>query len=516
MKRNSVKKLGVIALSVAAVMSVFSGCSKAKSNSSTSEAAKTKTDITIARAYDAAGLDPGFLKENAQIVDNIFDRLIIRDKDLKLAPGLATEWKQVDDLTWEFKLRKGVTFHNGDSFSAKDVKYSIDRVLDPKNNAPTRSYISTVSRVDIVDDYTVRVITKVPDPIIPARFNRYPTEIVPKDYVEKVGQKAFSEKPVGTGPYKFVSWAKDKEIVLEANTKYWNGEPEVKKVTWRSIPESSSRISALITGEVDIALAVPPEEVNRVKSEKAVRISTVERGGNTVFIGLKTDQAPFNNLLVRKALNYAIDVNSIVKNVLNGAATATSSLIGPKDFGYAGEPEGYEYNPQKAKELLAQAGYPNGFSATLDSVNWYIRCDDVAQAIAAQLKEVGINITVNPVESTVYRTSVPAKKQSAMYFLGWSSTNTLDADAAIYSVLHSSDNYSTYKNPKVDALLDEARSTTDTTKRAALYKEIQNIVIEDAPRIFLYQESKFIGVSNSVNFEGRIDDAIPVSTISFK
>ena len=471
--------------------------------------------LVIARAYDAVGLDPGFLTENAQIVDNIFDRLVMRDEDLNLVPGLATEWSQLDDLTWQFKLREGVKFHNGEDFTAEDVKYSIDRVLDPEANAPTASYISSVDHVDIVDDYTVNVVTKTPDPLIPTRFNRYPTEIVPKDYVEEVGEEEFSENPIGTGPYKFVSWAKDEKIVLEANEDYWNGAPEIKTVEWKSIPEASSRVSALVTGEVDMALGVQPEQLDTIEQSDIADVSVVERGGNTVYIGLKTDQAPFDNKLVRQALNYAIDVDSIVEYVLGGAAVATNSLIGPKDTGYAGELEGYEYNPEKAKELLAEAGYPDGFETTLDSVNWYMHCDEVAQAVAGMLEEVGIKVTVNPVESSVYRTSVPNGEQSPMYFLGWSSTNTLDADAAIYAVLHSGESYSTYSNEEVDAMLDEARSCTDEEKRNELYAKIQDTVIEDAPRIFLYQENKYIGVNKNVSFTGRQDDSIPVSFISF-
>ena len=507
MKR--LKKALAVVLASTMLVASLAGCGGG------SEGASDDKSIVIARAYDVTGMDPGFLTENAQVVDNIFDRLIMRDENMELVPGLATEWSQIDDTTWEFKLREGVQFHNGEDFNAEAVKYSIDRVLNPDNNAPTYSYIKTVESVDIVDDYTVRVHTNIPDPLIPARFCRYPTEIVPPKYVEEVGQEEFSQNPVGTGPYKFVSWEKDDGVVLEANEDYWDGEPEVKKVTWRSIPESSTRISALLTGEVDIVAAVPPEELSRLESDDSVRVSEVERGGNTVFIGLKTDEAPFDNVKVRQALNYAVDVDSIVKNVLNDTAVVTSSLIGPKDFGYDGEPEGYEYNPEKAKQLLAEAGYPDGFSATLDSVNWYTKCDDVAQAVAAQLAEVGITITVNPVESTVYRTSVPAGEQSAMYFLGWSSTNTLDADAAIYSVLHSSDSYSTYNNPEVDAMLDQARSSMDDAEREQLYSDIQKIVLEDAPRIFLYQENKYLGVSNDIVWEGRIDDAIPVASMKF-
>jgi ABC-type dipeptide transport system, periplasmic component len=473
-------------------------------------------EVVIARSFDVAGMDPGFLKENAQVVDNIFDRLVMRDTEMKLIPGLATEWSQVDDLTWEFKLRQGVKFHNGEDFNAEAVKFSIDRVLDPASNAPTLSYISTIDSVEVVDDYTVRVKTKTPDPLIPTRFSRYPTEVVPPKYVKEVGNEVFAQKPVGTGPYKFVEWVKDDRVVLEANQDYWNGVPAVTKVTWRSIPESSTRIGALLAGEVDIATPVAPQDIETVSKSDKVRISKVERGGNIVYVGLKTDEKPFTDVRVRQALNYAIDRDSIVKSVLTDTAVKTFSMIGPKDFGYDGEPAGYTYDSEKAKKLLAEAGYPNGFETSLDCVNWYIKCTDVGQAIAAQLAQVGIKIKVNSIESSVYRTSVPAKKQAPMYFLGWSSTNSLDADAAIYAVLHSGQSYSTYSNAEVDKMLDSARSSTKPEERSQLYSSIQKNVIEDAPRIFLYQENKYIGVSNKIDWEGRIDDAIPVATMKAK
>ncbi|MCM3171842.1 MULTISPECIES: ABC transporter substrate-binding protein [Paenibacillus] len=506
-------------LLILTLLAVFAaGCSTTSKSGAgeeaTGEGQDQKLEITIARAFDVNGLDPGFLTENAQVVDNIFDTLVKRDAEEKLVPGLATSWSQIDDTTWQFKLREGVTFTNGEAFNADAVKYSLDRVLDPANNAPTASYVSTIQEVNVVDEYTVNVVTKKPDPLVPTRFNRYPTEIVPPKYAEEVGQEQFAQKPIGTGPYQFVSWDKGSNVVLEANPNYWGGEPDVKKVTFRSIPEASTRVSALLNGEVDLITAVSPEDREKIESSSTARLSTVERAGNTVYVGFKTDVKPFDDPKVRQALNYAIDVKSIVDKVLQGAAVQTNSLIGPKDFGYAGEPEGYSYDPEKAKQLLAEAGYPNGFSATLDTVSWYIKNTDVAQVIAEQLKAVGVNIKVNNVESSVYRTLVPAGKQSDMYVLGWSSTNTLDADAAIYAILRSGESYSTYANKDVDAKLDEARSVTDEAKRKQLYQEIQDEVLKDAPRIFLYQENQYYGVSDRLKWDGRVDGSIPVSTIS--
>lgn len=472
--------------------------------------------IVVARPFDIAGLDPGFLTENAQVVDNIFDTLATRDADMKLVPSLAESWEQVSDNLWEFTLRQDVEFTNGEKFDAAAVKFSIDRVLDPENQAPTLSYISTVAEVKAVDDYTAQVVTKNPDPLIPTRFSRYPTEVVPPAYVAEVGQEAFAQKPIGTGPYVFDSWDKGTSVTLLRNESYWGEKPEVAKVTFKAYPEAATRVSALERGEVDLVTGVGADQREKIEKSESAYLSTVERAGNIVYIGLKTEAAPFDDLKVRQALNYAIDKKSIVDFVLQGAAVATNSIIGPSDFGYAGEPAGYDYDPEKAKQLLAEAGYADGFEVQLDTVNWYLKNTDVAQAVAEQLRAVGVTVAINDVESSVYRQTVPAGQQSPMYVLGWSSTNTLDADAAIFAILRSGESYSTYDNPEVDKLLDEARFATTDTPRADLYKQIQDLYIADAPRIFLYQENQYYGISNKIDWQGRIDTALPVETIKAK
>ena len=249
-----------------------------------------KDDIVIGRAVSTQAMDPGFLREAATIVDNIFDTLVLRDKEMKLVPGLAVSWKALDDVTWQFKLREGVKFHNGEPFNAQAVKFTIDRVLDPKAKAPTISYIRTIDHVTVVDDYTVNVVTKKPDPLVPTRMSRYPTYIVPPAYIAKVGKDAFAQKPVGTGPYKFGEWVRDDHITLLANQEYWRGAPVVKKVTWRPIPESASRVAALMAGEVDIIDTLPVDQIKILEKNPQTKVEQVKNGGLIVYIGIKMDQ----------------------------------------------------------------------------------------------------------------------------------------------------------------------------------------------------------------------------------
>ncbi|EOC0436945.1 peptide ABC transporter substrate-binding protein, partial [Cronobacter dublinensis] len=233
------KRLSRKLLSLSVALSLFAPLSQASS-------------LTIAQPTSATAMDPGFLKEAATLVDNVFDTLVLRDAQMQLKPGLATHWEAVNDTTWQFDLRKDVKFTNGEPVNAAAVKFSIDRILDPANHAPTISYIRTIKSVEAVGDYQVRIHTNGPDPLLPTRMSRYPAYIVPPGYVSKVGAAEFARKPVGSGAYIVKTFIPDERVVMEANPNYWRGKPAIDEVTWRPIPEATARITALLTGEAQL------------------------------------------------------------------------------------------------------------------------------------------------------------------------------------------------------------------------------------------------------------------------
>lgn len=472
-------------------------------------------ELVIGRPVSTTAMDPGFLKEAATIVDNIFDTLVMRDENMKLVPGLALSWTAVDDTTWEFELRPDVTFHNGEPFNAEAVKFTIDRILDPEANSPTISYIRTVKGVEVVDDMTVRIMTDGPDPLLPTRMSRYPAYIVPPEYVQEVGRDEFARKPVGTGPYKFVEFVPDQHVILEANADYWRGAPDIDRVVWRPIPDATARVTALITGEVQLIEGVPADLTQLISSDDETELVKVPNGGLTIYLGLKSGETPLDNLKVRQALNMAIDRESIVENVLRGSGTVKGTQVGPYDFGYADIPVP-EYNPEKAKELLAEAGYPDGFDIAMQATRRYNNGAEVGQAIAQQFGEIGVNVDLEVPEWSVYIQQVPAGKQAPIYMLGWGSTQTLDADAAIYAIFHSGEPYSTVSNPELDKLLDESRKTVDAAKREEVLKQIQEVAAKQVPLLTLYQEDSLYGKRNEVEFTGRADARIPVFDIHMK
>lgn len=472
--------------------------------------------LTIGRPSSINGLDPGFLTGGTSesiVVDNIFDTLVARDSDMKLVPGLATSWKAIDDTTWEFTLRQGVKFHNGEDFDARSVKVSLDRVLDPEAKSPTVSYIRTIEAVEIVDPRTVRIITNGPDPLLPTRMSRYPSYIVPADYATSVSTAEFARKPVGTGPYKFVEFIPDRHVILEANADYWRGKPRIDRVVWRPIPDSTARLTSLLTGEVDLIESMPSDLTQMVVSNPDIDLVQVKNGGLTIYLGLVTSVPPLDNVKVRQALNIAIDRKTIVDNVLNGMASVRGTQVGPADFGYLDIPAP-KYDPQKAKQLLAEAGYPDGFDITLQASRHYMKDDVVAQAIAQQFAQIGVKANLDILDWSVYIQQVPRK--GPIFMLGWGSTQTLDADAAVYPILRSNEPYSTVSIPELDELLDASRRTVDPAERQEIYAKVQELSAEQVPLITLYQEDALYAKRANVEFSGRPDARIPIFDIDLK
>ncbi|MDP1779144.1 MAG: ABC transporter substrate-binding protein, partial [Anaerolineales bacterium] len=266
--------------------------------------------LTIAQASDINILDPKFLKgrETQNVLRMMFDSLFHRDDNMEIIPWLATSVENPDPLTWRFLLREDVKFSNGNDFRANDVKFTIGRLLEPDSGWSEKSIID---RVEVVDDYTVDIITKIPFPALLSRAVLW--HMTDEEYFNEVGIESFASSPVGTGPYKFVEWVKDEQVVLEANVNYWRGEPKIETIIFKPIPENATRIAALEAGDVDIIANVPPDYVKQ--PGQGVEIATAP-GTRAVFLGMNVNVAPFDDVRVRQAMNYVVDVPAIIESVL--------------------------------------------------------------------------------------------------------------------------------------------------------------------------------------------------------
>jgi peptide/nickel transport system substrate-binding protein len=449
-----------------------------------------------------------------EIGRNIFDTLLMRDRrTLRFMGSLAESWRLVNPTTWQFRLRSGVKFHNGEPCDAAAVKFSVERMSNPKQGSPHRGLISLIDHVVVLDRLTANVVTRQPFPLLPQRMSSGmcgTISIVPPDYLAQVGDAGFAAKPIGTGPYKFVEWIKDDHVTVEANPDYFLGKPSIDRVVFRIVPELSTRVAALVSGQADLVLYVPPEQINRVNSSGAAKVVVSHLGG-LVIMTVMTNylmKGPWEDVRVRRAINYAVDMDTIIKTVLAGYADPVGAPLERGAFGFDPSVKWWGYDPEQAKALLKQVGYGSGFSMTLNVPNHrYLNDVEVMQAIGSMLGAVGIDAKVQVWEQSVYVTRWNQRELLPDYMVAWGGGGLFDADL-LFNSLDSHSALSIYKNPDLDALLERARTTIDTVRRKSLYFKAQELVYQEAPLIKAYQQATIFGVSNRLDWQPWIDGMV--------
>ncbi len=472
-------------------------------------------DVTIAQGIDAEFLDVQMTNNIVTLIINgsIYDTLLTRDKQLQIVPRLALSYRLVSEKVWEVKLRQGVKFHNGEVFDANAVKFSFERINRADFKSPQKGWFGTIDHVEIVDPYTVRFHTKAADPAMPARMTLM-YQLAPK-YVAQVGDVQANLKPVGTGPFKFVEWSKNEKIVVEANDEHWTGKPAVRRATWRPIPELGARIASLQTGQADLIVNVPPDQAQTLSAGRNLRIEKIP-SCRIIYFGIaQIKGGPLADRRVRQALNHAVDVQGILDAVLLGNGKRINSSMPPNVWGYDASIPLYDYNPKKAKELLAAAGQSN-LTLTLQAPNGRWAMDkDIAQAIAGQLTENGIKTNVKIIgEWGSYVRSVLDHKTEDIFMNGWC-LPSLEPDHWVTPNLHTGEPVSQYSNPEVDKLMEQARAEMNAEKRKQLYSQLLKLIREDAPWIFGYQQMDIYGVSNRIKWTPRGDESIRLTEIGF-
>lgn len=488
MKRNLILG-GFLAISLAG-MSVLAGCSSSPDSTTDSgkaaEASQAGGTLTIARKADANNLDPQFITNIPSanyIYGKVYEGLLMTDKNMEYKPALATEWKQVDDLTWEFKLRQGVKFHDGTPFTAEAVKKTMERALDPKVNSPRASNFSMVKEVKAVDDNTVQFILSYPyAPLLSILASTEGSILSPKAIAEQADK--LSKNPIGTGPFKFQSWTPGQEMVLVKNDSYWGEIPKVDKVVYKVVPEDTTRVAMVESGEVQISDQLPVTELDRVKNSTTMTLARTE-GLGVEYIGFNVKKKPFDDVRVRQAFSYAIEKDSIIKGVYNGVGSKAISALSPKMIGFNSNLAEYTYNINKAKELLAEAGFPNGFKTSIVTDDRKERIN-LAEVVQSQLKGIGIDLEIKVMEYGAYL-DITGKGEHNLFIGGWGNA-TGDADYNQYNVFHSSShgskgNLAFYTNAEVDKLIEDGRREKDVEKRKAIYAKVQDIEMKESPLI---------------------------------
>jgi peptide/nickel transport system substrate-binding protein len=458
-----------------------------------------KKEITFVQGPDIVTLDPHLSTagNDTNATFNIFDNLVFRDVNNQLQPMLATEWTTTGDTQWTFKLRKDVTFHNGDPFTAADVKFTIERTYDPAAKTLVATVFTTIDKIETPDDYTVVFNTKQPDPLLPARLAFYGGQIMPAKYFQQVGA-GFADKPVGSGPYKFVEQVKDDRVVLEANSAYWGGAPTVSRVTIKPRPETAARIASLISGESDLAANIPPDQTDQVNRSGKTRTEPALYAGLWV-LGVNSKVAPLSNKLVKQALALAVDRQSIIKEIFRGQGLVPNGGIAAGDFAYDGTLPPLAYDPTKAKALLKQANYYDE-EIIIETTQGYIANDrQMAEAIVQMWKDVGINAKAELIEISVRAQKNASKSFKGMWWTDPTST-VLDPDGMMWRLLGPGASQDYWRDEEWDKLGAEARTSLDANLRLKDYKRMNEIFRENFPWIPVLQPVISYGAANYVNF----------------
>lgn len=506
------KKLIALLLSLCTMLTVV-GCSN-KADTADNGA---KDTLVVAQGSDPTSLDPYGTTDSPaiRVAHCVFETLVTRDDEGNIAPMLAESWDIKDDCTYIFHLRKGVKFHNGEELKASDVAFSFSKIAESPHASSIRATID-FENSKALDDYTFEMkLTEPFGPILNHLGHAVMAIVNEKAYTEAGDQ--VNEKPCGTGPYKFVAWYPADRIEMVAFDDYWGEKAAITNLTWRTIPEIASRSIEVEAGTVDVAIDIQASELARL--EKVEKVTTFKEERSSInFICLNNLIAPFDNVKVRQAINMAIDVDAICNVVYQGTGAVAQAPMSKSVWAYNDNLPPHERNVEKAKELLAEAGYPDGFTCTMTCDQNQQRLD-TAEMVQMQLAEIGITMKIASMERGTFIDNVISGNLE-MFGLGWTA-DTGDPDYALFASFHSSmhgegGNMSFYTNPEVDRLLDLGRSSTDPEVRKDAYYKVQEIVWNEVPCVFLQcPEDLYAYNSNLKNFATNADGSIKFAQLSW-
>jgi peptide/nickel transport system substrate-binding protein len=466
-------------------------------------------EITVALGSEPTTLDPQLREDGGEraVNDNIYETLMARKPDGTLLPGLAaSEPRLLDPTTWEVKLRPGIKFHNGEPCNADAVVHSVKRIIDPKFNSEQMSFFITIKGAEKVDDLTVKIFTAGPDPILLSRL--YWMKMVPPGHSK---DPKFAETPVGTGPYKFVRWARGQNIILEANPAYWGQTPEIKKVTYRFVSDPGTRLAGLKAGEFDVITNLLPEFTKQVP--QAIHILGLE----LPIIILNADSGVTKDVRVRQALNYAVDKAALAQGLFEGfAQIAQGQLLSPSFFGFNKDVKAYSYDPEKAKALLKEAGAAGATVELIGTAGRWLKDREMVEAVAAYWDKVGIKAKVRIFEFNEYLNRLFDRKTRADAIFVVSSNELLDADKSFSAYYKAGGIGSSNTDKDLAAWIDAARTETDVKKRAALYHQAVKRAYDQAYFLWLLNIEDVYGLSKRMSWPGRVDAKMLVSEMRMK
>lgn len=478
-------------------------------------------EIVIMQGVDSNNLDPLLRNSVPEFTVNmhVFDMMLKRNPEtLEIMPNIIESWETVDELTWEFKLVEGASFHDGTPVNAEAAVFTFERASQPQigDAGRVQSIANQIGyeSAEEVDEYTFRVHTSRPAAIFPDLLTAF--EICPPSHYEDDSSENIAHvaaNPMGSGPYRFVEWVRDDRVVLEANPDYWGTPAQIARVVIRPVPELSARVVALQNEEAHIIVNVAPEVVPQLEEGNNTRISSVT-GGRNIFVGIRCDIEPFDDVRVRQALNYAVDWDSIRVALLEGYGERTSTIVNPPNDNPNIDP--YPYDPDRARELLAEAGVEEGFQVVMDAPNGrYIKDSDLAQAVAQNFEDVGLDIELRVLEWSVYAGELlPSGNPDPLFFLGLGSPFS-GQEELFYVHPDFSLNFTFWEDEEYVDLYAQLTASVDPEERREMMFELQEIVMRECPWVFLWHQVDFYGANTTLEWEARADERIWVAESSY-
>lgn len=464
--------------------------------------------VTYAAGADPDNLDPANAESNPSEAVNrmMYENIAKFDPKLKIVPGLATKWEQSKDgFTWTFYLRKGVKFHDGTPFNAEAVKVFFERMIGPEKPSRAGLYVPFVNSVEIVDDYNVKINLKTPFAFFLNNLAHSASGIISPTALKTYG-KDISRRAVGTGPFKFVEWVHGDHLTMVRNDDYWGGKAYLDKIVVKTVKEDSARVMMLQSGDAQLIVRIPSEDIPRLEKDPNIKLDSTETL-RVLYIGINCSKKPFTDVRVRQALNYAVDKEAIVKSLYQGRALVSAGIVPPLATGFFSV-KGYPYDPEKAKKLLAEAGYPKGFKAKLWSPQGrYPKDFEMAQAVQQQLKKVGIDCTLDTMEWAAYLAATrkpPEENESELFLLGWA-PSTAEARWILYPLytteqwVPQGNNRSFYSNKEFDDLVNKFTRATSKAEMDKYLKAAQELLVKEAASIFILVTKETIGMSKKLH-----------------
>lgn len=471
--------------------------------------------LNIAVDTDAPTLDPQMHAERVanDMCFQIYDPLFRTDNAGNHIPALALSAKVINDTTVELILRQGVTFQNGEPFDAEVVKWNFERVNNPDNKSPQLGWFNWVQSTEVINKYTVRLHLTEPYPLWQSFLERM--MIVPMKYTMEKGAAYLADHPIGTGPYKFVSWRRGSELVLEANPTHYRTAPKVSKVVFKVLTDASTRIAALLSGDVDLVTFVDPENMATLKQTKDIFVAQypIVRFSWVCLADALNPASPLHDKRVRQAMNYAVDKESIINDVIGGLGNQTV-VLNSMLWGCDPKVLPYPYDLTKAKQLMKEAGYANGFDITLNMtpVN-QVKGEEVYQAVQAMMAKINIRMKIQKWSGVGYMDLVTTGKANPMYILNWG-TQALDGDPILYPFFYSKGSYGNFwSSPETDRLIMQEHTSMDPKVRSAAMSKAQQIIREEAPWIFMFGFHQVDACRSSFIYNPRADGILEVYNI---